>query len=345
MVDLQVVLPRFVTRLLGVADRRREVLRLAHVGPGGQERDVEVVDAEAQRRQVVGREHRAGREVVVLAQRVGEPLPHHGDDAALVAEQLAHRERDQHKQDRRVEEQVAGLAEVATLGRDRVLRGVDPVAALAQDPRRLLEYGVRRSVHDPAARLGEPPEVARGARRPGAHAAPVDPQPRHDAADERDHQQDVDRREPHRVIDREQPEGVVRLRQRRVVPLPLGDGDLVDVALRHDRAGHRRQSEQEQQHQRGAHGRELAPGPAGELDGRQRGRLRRWRRTRGRTADGRVVGAGVRARVEAGRGHTATSKPPTQLRSSPTQRSQTPVTSSTPTSTSIAPPARVTQTW
>ena len=54
-----------------------------------------------------------------------KPLPDHQDHAALVAEQAADREADQHHQHRQVEEQVAGLAQVAPLG------ATDAVVAVA----------------------------------------------------------------------------------------------------------------------------------------------------------------------------------------------------------------------
>lgn len=44
-------------------------------------------------------------------------------------------------------------------------------------------------------------------------------------------------------------------------------------------------------------------------------------------------------------GYTTTWKPPTQPRSSPTHWSHRPVTSSSPTATSMTPPARVTHSW
>ena len=58
-----------------VGDVRVERLRLPHLRAAGQQLHVEVVDVQAQRGEVVGVEQRAGREVVVLAQRVGEALP------------------------------------------------------------------------------------------------------------------------------------------------------------------------------------------------------------------------------------------------------------------------------
>ena len=74
-------------------------------------------------------------EVVVLAQRVGEPLPLHDDHAAGVAVQAAEGEPDEHHEQGDVEEQVPGLPEVAALCRDLVRRDVHPVPAAAEHSR------------------------------------------------------------------------------------------------------------------------------------------------------------------------------------------------------------------
>jgi hypothetical protein len=161
--------------------------------------DVEVVHREVERLHLVGVEQRAGREVVVLGEGVGEAVADHQDHAALVAEQAADAEADQHHQHREVEQQVPRLAELAALGRDpaTVLArgGGDPMAAgevpagALEHERRLLVGGVRRMV-------GQAAQVAGGGRWRLPVAAPVDEQPRHDAADQRHHEEQVDRREP-----------------------------------------------------------------------------------------------------------------------------------------------------
>ncbi len=251
---------------------RRRAALVAQVGvelvrhPGlaalADEGHVEVVDGEVERLQVVGAEEGAGPEVVVLAERVGEAVVGHHDDAALEAEQPAEREPDQHDQHRQVEQQVAGLAEVAALGAHHVVLDHQPVALPLQPGRRGLESGV---VAVELAVLRQPGEVLGRLRRTSAYAARVDEQPRDDAAHQRDHQQDVDRREPHRVVDREQAELLVDRGQLGVLVLPLRRPHRVDRLLRHHRPGDRREREQEQQDQRRPHRGELAPRPAGEL--------------------------------------------------------------------------------
>ena len=101
--------------------------------------DGEVVDGEVEVLHLRGAEQRAGVEVVVLGEAVGEGVADHEDHAAAVAEHAAQREADEHDEHREVEEQVAGLAQVAALGADGVRRGAglvldgaQPVAALAQ---------------------------------------------------------------------------------------------------------------------------------------------------------------------------------------------------------------------
>ena len=174
------------------------------------------------------------------------------------------REPDQHDQHREVEEQVAGLAQVAALGGDRAVVPVEPgsarprSAACARSRTTVgLLVGLERGV------LGQPGQVAGRLRRPGSYAAPVDAQPRDDAADQRDHQQDVDRGEPRRVVDAEQAELVVDRRQRGVRRLPLrGRARSRPPPAGSPSPGSARERQQEQQDQRGAHRGQLAPGPA-----------------------------------------------------------------------------------
>ena len=209
----------WLTRDLLVALRRGGGAAVGQVGgelvrhPGlaalADEGHREVVDGELERAELRRVEEGTGTEVVVLAQGVGEAVLRHHDDAALVAPEPAEREAHQHDQHGEVEHQVAGLAEVAALGAEAVLAARDPEPLLAQQGPRPLEGDVGRLVGLEAAVLREPRQVARGLRRLTAYAAPVDQQPRDDAAHERDHQQDVDRREPDRVVDREQAELLV----------------------------------------------------------------------------------------------------------------------------------------
>ena len=85
---------------------------------------LEVVDAQADRVQRGAVDGVAGPERVERGRRRGaEARPAVGDhdDVALVAEQLARRDRDQQSQQREVEDDVAELAQVALLGGDLAL--------------------------------------------------------------------------------------------------------------------------------------------------------------------------------------------------------------------------------
>ena len=171
---------------------------------------------------------------------VGEAVLGHHDDAALEAPEPADGEADQHDQHREVEQQVAGLAQVAALGARPTARrrpgAVDPEVLAVSSARRPLERDLGGLVGLEGAVLRQPGEVPRRRRRPRAYAAPVDPQPGQEAADQRDHQQDVDRREPRRVVDREQPELLVDRGQLRVLVAPLRGTQRVHRLLRHHRA-------------------------------------------------------------------------------------------------------------
>ena len=119
-------------------------------------------------------------------------------------------------------------------------------------------------------RVREPGEVARRGDRRGAQAAHLLDRARHQAADQRDHQQQVDRREPGRGEDVEELQPVEQRGERRVVGEVLGDEALVQGALRQQRPGQGGDGEQEQQHERGAHARQPAPGVAQQRPGRAR---------------------------------------------------------------------------
>ena len=299
--------------------------------PVGHPVHVEVGDAEGERLHHARVEQAAGSEVVVLGEVVGEAvlLPVEHDDATLVAEQAARRDADQHHDHGEVEEQVARLAQVTALGRHGVVvaeRG----HAVVLGPHQLrgpTEHDVGLLVGDVRRALRQSREMTWRPGRLGPQRPPVDEEPRDDAADERDHQQDVDRGEPRRGVDREEVEPVPDRRQTRVVLPPGRDGERVDVLLRDHRAGDRRERQQEQQDQRRAHRRQLAPAPAGELTG--------------------VEVAGQRGRLAVlAASHTGTTKPSTTCSWSHwTSTSHQPVTSRTPTAIIITPPSRTTNTW
>ena len=325
MVDPQVVALLLGVRGLAVAEPGVE--RLRHPGPRPrlQPVHVELVDGERERLHLLGPEQAAGCEVVVLGEAVGERRPLDQDHPALVAEQPADGEADQHDEDRHVEDQVAGFSEVAALPADRVARVVaQPVAPAPQHHPRVLEVVGNRVVGGVRRVVGQPGQVPRRGRRLGPQAAPVDQDARDEAADQRDHQQDVDGREPRRVEDREEVELLVDRGELRVLLLPPGGAERVDALLRDHRPRHRRQREQQQQHERGPHRGELAPGPAQHLPCVQ-------------LAGPALLG------VDA---HTGTSKSLTSwICTHETIWSHQPVTSSTPTATSISPPIRITVTW
>ena len=312
---------------LGVRHVRDEGAGLAAGRSLGQPLDVEVVDVEVEVVEVVGCEQAARVEVVVLGEVVGHPVADDQDHAAAVAEQAADGEADEHHQHRHVEQQVARLAEVAALGGQRVLVLDDAVAPQqAAGPR---QHGVGRLVGGVRRVVGQPVQPPRRGRRRRPHRLRVDDDPRDEAADERHHQQQVDRGEPRRGVDVEEAEPFVDRRQVRVVVLPPGGLDGVDALLRDDRARDGGQRQQEQQHQGGAHRGELAPRPAQQL------------------AEGELAGATPGVGPDGlSRHQTLVSKVLTrwiwiQVTSSPHQ----PVTSSTPTATSISPPTRVTHCW
>ena len=352
VVDPQVVLllrrpGRLPVGEVGV-ERPRHALARARDQPLG----VEGVDVERERLHVLGVEQAARDEVVVLREVVGEAVAHDQDDATLVAEEPAEREADEHHQDREVEDQVADLTEVAALGADRPLRRDHAVAPLLQGRGARGEHVGGRVLRLVRRVVRQAGEVAGRGGRGGAHRRGVDDRARHDAAHEGEHQQEIDRREPGRVVDREQPELVVDRGQLRVSVLPARGLQGVDAGLRDDRSGNRGQREQEQQDQGGPHRGHLAPGPARHLAQVQ---LAGPSLAAGVALGGVGVPLGPLA-LRLARGlvladvvlpaHRDTSVELIRLIwSQVTAWSHQPVTSRTPTSTSIRPPIRVTQTW
>ena len=319
-----------------VVEVRDELARLP--GPPARRHplDVEVGDAEGERLHHRRVEEAAGGEVVVLGEVVGEAVvvAVEQDHAALVAEEAADGDADEDHDHREVEEQVAGLAEVAALGSDRVgaLLPLHPEPTALHHRGGARQHDVRRLVGGVRRALRQPREVPRRPWGPGPQRAGVDEQARDDAAHQRDHQQDVDRGEPRRAVDREEVEPVPDGREAGVVVAPLRDRQRVDVLLREDRARDGREREQQQEHERRTHRGQLAPRPPGELAGvevvGQRGGLPG------------VGGPGERI------GHNVGSNPWTTWScSQPTSTSHHPVTSSSPTTIIIAPPTRMTATW
>ncbi len=328
LVDLERLRARGVARLIDHLGVDPEEPGRAPLDRTGLELHVEVLDQHVERLEVAVGELGPRGEVVVLGQIVGEALPdqHHRGAAEPPQRSGGRAEQDEDQAD--VEDQVAGLAQVAAFGgqadaaRTHHAVGsrfgfvpVDPVVLLAEQRLGAVEHVVtgRRGGVD-----REPGEVARRTRWAGPHRAGVDRDPRDDAADERDEQQQVDRREPRRGVDREHPDRVVDRAERRVLVDEVVDPDRRQAALRDQRAGDGRQGQREQQHQRGPHRGQLGPeipDPAAEAELRQ---------LRGR-----------------GTHQITVSKLAAHCRSAPVRVSQVPVTRSRPTPTSRTPPIRM----
>ena len=207
------------------------------------ELDVELVERQDEGRQRLGVDPRAGRDRVVGARGRGELVALGEDDVAAPAEQVPDGHADDDARQGQVEEQVAGLAEVAGLGgdarpscecsRNRLRFRTARAAASASSGERVVVTSACSS-----SRL----QPGGGARRRRAQRRQVHLRARHDAADEGDEEQQVDRREPRRRVDVEEAELVEPRRARRVLRDVVGDPAGVDVALREDRARARRRS-------------------------------------------------------------------------------------------------------
>lgn len=234
----------------------------------------EVVQHEAERGQRVGVVERAVLDVVVLGERVGEAVALDDQLAALGLEELPAGEGHQHHDQGDVEDQVPGLPEVALLGRDRVARLVRPEAPPAQDREGRRADLLGLGFGAPGGVRGQPGQPLRRARRAAAELADELAGARHDAADERDEQQDVDRGEPHRAVDVEELELLVDRGEGGVLVLEVLDLHVVDAVLRDERPRDRAEGEQEEQDQRHPHGGELAPEPADPADHAHRGHAR-----------------------------------------------------------------------
>ena len=266
VVDPDRVLLLLAVGPLPVRDVGAEGARGALLGAALLVRGLESVEAEAEGVQVVRGEEGAGLEVVVLREGVGEAVTLDDQLAAFGLPQLAGGEGQQQDDQRDVEDEVAGLAQVPLLGGDGVAVPVHPEAPLAQQLRRGAEHFAGRGVGAPGRVDRHPVQASGRARRPGPQLAHELPGAGHDAARQRDEQQDVDRREPHRRVDVEELQLVVDGREHVVLLPELLDLDAVDVRLRDDGTGDRRQGEQEEQDQRDPHGGQLPPEPARPAD-------------------------------------------------------------------------------
>ncbi len=216
----------------------------------------------------------AGLEVVVLGERVGEAVALQDQLVALVLEELAPGEGDQHHDQGDVEGEVPRLAQIALLGGDGVTDRVGAEAALPQQLQRGLADLLRLRPGAPGGVRGQPAQAPGGARRTAAQLAHELPGARHDAADEGDEQQDVDRGEPHRAVHVEEAELVVEGPEDVVLAAELLDLHGVDALLRDQRPRDGAQRQQQEQQQRHPHRGELPPEPAGPADDAEGGEVR-----------------------------------------------------------------------
>src|SRR5699024_3375824 len=301
---------------------------------------LEVVDLHTERGKTRTIDLQPGIEVVVGKNtRVAGLRPVRDDDGlALVGVHLTDRHGNDDAQQREVEHQVPGLPQEASLGADTT--GAVLVFVLRTSPapqpgarRRQHLVGVRRQVR--AGMMRQPGEVTWRPDGFRADRANVVPAARHEAADQRNHQQQVDRREPHTGVDAEELQGVQHLGPPAVLVQILRDLVRVHRLLRQEGAGKGGQGEQEKQDQRRPHRRQPTPGVA---DRRHhtpaaRGAMRApWARTR--WAAGGRLGSGHRGSL---------TSETNDSRSHPTNSAHSPDTSSTPTSRSMPPPTSCTR--
>ena len=147
---------------------------------------------------------------------------------------------------------------------------------------------LRRGEGGVSGHPGQPPRRFGWGR---AHRLPVLLRPRDDAADERDHQQQVDRGEPNGRVHVEHLEGVEELPPGTVVLQEGVHPSRVLDPLRQQRSRDRGQGEDEQEDQCHTHRRQLRPGPPAHAEepelrlrhGRLRGRFVPLLRVRLRT--------------------------------------------------------------
>ena len=117
--------------------------------------------------------------------------------------------------------------------------------------------------------------------------------PRDDAADQRDEQQQIDRREPGRGVDLEQPDPVVERAQPRVLGEEVVDLHRSDRRCGSSEPGYRGQRQREEQHQGGAHRGQLGPQVAQPTPPAEGGRSsRRLARRGSRPSDHRLERGG-----------------------------------------------------
>ena len=291
VVHLEVIVLRRPGRLRPVAEVGVERGRFSGVRPRGHVARVELLQRDAERLQARRRDQPPRAELIERGHRIGKRLASYQKPVRLVAEQPAHADRGQEGQQGEMEQQVAGLAQIALFRGDPAVPGAHPEPFARQQRRRLGERGVRGERRGHRDRQRQPGQVARCPRRLLARGAELPERPRHHAAREGEEQQQVDRGEPGRREHVEQREPGQPRGQRRVRGVVLLHRLRVDALLRQHRPGHAAERQQEQQDQRGAHRGELAPPPPGPVQHAERpSPAPPWRRA-GR---GRKLGQAVR---------------------------------------------------
>jgi hypothetical protein len=171
-----------------------------------------------------------------------------------------------HRHQAQVEHQVPGLAQVAALGGDRAVLPADPVATCPQVRLRGVQDGGRGGLDHAGRVAGQPRQPSGAGVRERPELAQVHRRPRHDAADQRDEQQQVDGGEPRRAEHVEEAEPAEPRPVVGVLAQEVGHPHRVRRTLGHQRAGHGRDPENEQQDQRRAHRGERGPGEAQPAD-------------------------------------------------------------------------------
>jgi hypothetical protein len=141
--------------------------------------------------------------IVVRDHAVAEAGPFVHDEVVLIAEQPTDRDEYQSREQRDVEDQISGFPAVAFLGRQgqyaAILVPTDDPPAAAQHGSRCRPCIFDGGSSLEATRLRKPFEVFRSRKWLGAHRLGVQANPRYEAADQRNEQEQVDRREPCRA--------------------------------------------------------------------------------------------------------------------------------------------------
>ena len=278
VVDLDPVVAGCPVPALGVGDVGGEGARFA----GGQvARGERVQRVDAERGDLTVLLEPAGAPGVELRDDVAETLALDDDHGPAVPPQSSDGDREQRGEQADMEQQVAALAAVALLGRHRararLLVGAhDAPPAPAERTGHL--FGGDVPLDRERRRLGQAGEVARCGKRLGPDRPEVQADPRDQAADEGDGEQQVDGREPRRTEHVEEAEPAEPRGQGPVAGVVLADLGRVERALGQQRSRHRGNGEQEQQDQRRPHRRQPAPSLADQAI-RPGGppRRRRWR--------------------------------------------------------------------